>query len=343
MGTKLKVGVYVTGQQHLGTDMMRAFDEQVRMVHHARDNGWDSLFSGQHFLNEGNNKGFQLVPLLARLMAESGDMTTGLGVLLLNLHNPVLTAETIATLDILARGKLVFGVGLGYRSVEFDAFNVPKGQRVARFEEYLEVIKRLWTENSVSHQSDTCVLDNVTMHLRPVQEPHPPIWIAANNERAIRRAARLGDTWFINPHVTFSTLMDQMRAYRNELDKVHKPFPSELPLLREIYCAVDRETAIKTAGPYLFGKYDTYASWGQDKVIPDEDSFDRPPDELMKDRFILGSPEDCFEQLRPYWEQLGANHLVLRTHWAGMPLPVALSSMQLMSDELIPALRNVEF
>lgn len=337
----MKVGLFITGQQHLDRDMVKAFDDQVAMVHHARDAGWDSLFSGQHFLNEGDNKAFQLVPLLARLMAESGDMTTGLGVLLLNLHNPVLTAETVATLDILARGNFIFGIGLGYRDVEFDAFGVPRGQRVARFEEYLALVKRLWTEDSVSHTGETCTLANVTMHIRPVQQPHPPIWIAANNERAIRRAARLGDTWFINPHATFTTLSEQMRAYRAELATAGKPFPRELPLFREIFCARDRATAMELAGPYLFGKYENYRAWGQDRVIDANESFDRPPEELASERFILGSPEECFEQLRPYWEQFGANHMVFRTQWIGMPLATALASMRLISDELIPELRTV--
>ena len=175
----------MTGQEHTDKDMVRALDEQITMVHHARDHAWDSLFSGQHFLNEGN-RAFQLVPFLTRLMPEAGDMMTGLGLLLLNLHNPVMTAETVATLDILARGNFVFGVGLGYRPVESDAFGVPRGQRVTRFEEYLALIKRLWTEDSVSYASDTCTLDRVTMTSRPVQQPHPPIWIAANSDRAIR-------------------------------------------------------------------------------------------------------------------------------------------------------------
>ena len=98
------------------------------MVHHARDRGWDSLFSGQHYLNEGNNQQLQIVPFLARLMPEAGEMTTGLGILLLNLHNPVYVAETVATLDIIAKGNFVFGIGLGYREVEFDAFNGAEGQ-----------------------------------------------------------------------------------------------------------------------------------------------------------------------------------------------------------------------
>ena len=112
-------------------------------------------------------------------------MHIALGILLLNLHNPVYTAETVASLDVLSRGRLIFGVGLGYRDPEFDAFAVPKGKRVARFEEYLELVQRLWTEDNVSHNSETCVLNNVRMNIRPIQKPSPPIWLAANNDKAI--------------------------------------------------------------------------------------------------------------------------------------------------------------
>ena len=62
---------------------------------------------------------------------------------------------------------------------------------------------------------------------------------------------------------------------------------------------------------------------------------------LLQDRFVLGSPEECYEQLRPYWEELGVNHLIIRTHWAGMPLSTALSSLRLISNELLPELRKV--
>ena len=166
----MKVGLFLTNQQFLDTDMVAALDDQIAMVHHARDFGWDTLLSGQHYLNEGNNQQLQLVPFLARLIPEAGDMNIALGILLLNLHNPVYTAETVASLDVISRGKLIFGVGLGYRDVEFDAFAVPRGKRVARFEEYLELIQKLWTEDNVTHRSETCTLNNVRMNIRPIQQ-----------------------------------------------------------------------------------------------------------------------------------------------------------------------------
>ena len=89
----MKVGLLVTNQQTLDTDMVSALGEQIAMVRLARDRGWNSILSGQHYLNEGDNKQLQTVPFLARLAAEAGEMTIGLGILLLNLHNPVYTAE----------------------------------------------------------------------------------------------------------------------------------------------------------------------------------------------------------------------------------------------------------
>jgi alkanesulfonate monooxygenase SsuD/methylene tetrahydromethanopterin reductase-like flavin-dependent oxidoreductase (luciferase family) len=337
----MKVGLFITNQQHLQTDLVSALEEQYLMVRHARDNGWDSLFSGQHYLNEGNNQQLQLVPFLARLMAEAGQMTCGLGILLLNLHNPVYVAETVASLDVIARGNFVFGVGLGYREVEFGAFGVPKGQRVRRFEEGLALVQRLWTEEAVSFESDYCRLDNVRMNIRPVQKPRPPIWFAADNDKAIRRAARLGDNWFINPHATVATIRRQVALYREELSRLKKPLPAVQPAIKEVFCAKDRATALAQAAPYLAGKYADYAKWGQDKVMPKEETFDQGFDDLLKDRFALGSPEEVFEQLRPYWEELDVNHLIIRTHWAGMPVATALSSMRLISSELLPALRKV--
>lgn len=336
----MKVGLFVTNQHRLATDMVSALHEQIAMVRHVRDRGWDSLFSGQHYLNEGDNQQLQLVPLLARLAAEAGEMTLGLGVLLLNLHNPVYTAETVASLDVITGGKLVFGVGLGYRDIEFDAFAVPKGERVKRFEEYLALIERLWREERVSHAGATCRLDNVRMNIRPVQQPRPPLWIAANNDPAVRRAARLGDAWFINPHATLDTVRRQLAVYRAEREAAGRPTPREMPMVKEVYCARDRASALALAGPYLLAKYRDYARWGQDKAMPDDQDFGRSLDELIAGRFVLGSPEDCYAELEPY-RALGVNHLIIRTHWAGMPLGSSLASLRLISDELLPALRRL--
>lgn len=336
----MKLGIFLTNQNPLGTDMVSALEEQYTMTRLARDRGWDAVATGQHYLSEGLSQ-LQLVPFLARLAAEADHMTGVAGVLLLSLHNPVEVAECIGSLDAIWRGNFVFGVGLGYRDVEFDAFKVPRGQRVRRFEEGLAIVKRLWTEDKVSVDTDVCTLSNVTLTCRPVQRPHPPIWIAANNDNAVRRAARLADAWFVNPHTTTAEIKRQMGLYRAELARVGKPAPRVVPIIKEIYCANDTKSAVEMAGPYLAAKYKAYASWGQDAVLPGGDTFQQPFESLLRDRFVLGSPDECWEQLRPCWEELGANFLFLRTQWSGMPLSHALASMRLISDELLPALRRL--
>jgi alkanesulfonate monooxygenase SsuD/methylene tetrahydromethanopterin reductase-like flavin-dependent oxidoreductase (luciferase family) len=329
----MKIGLYLNNQQFLSADMDGALQEQYLMVHAARDRGWNSLLTGQHFLNEGNNKQLEMVPFLTRLMAEAGEMTTGMGIFILTLHNPVYVAETIASMDVIAGGNFIFGIGLGYRELEFDAFGIRKGERVQRFEQSLTLIKQLWSGETVSFDSDWCRLDKVTMNLRPVQQPHPPLWFAAGNETAIRRAARLGDTWFCNPLTPIGEFKTQLAVYRDELQQQGKSWPRELPLFREIYVARDRATALKIAGPWLQGKYQAYARWGINK-----DKTEVDIEALAAGRFILGSPEECYEQLRPYCE-LGINHFIFRLHWPGMPVADALAGIRLLSDELLPALR----
>jgi alkanesulfonate monooxygenase SsuD/methylene tetrahydromethanopterin reductase-like flavin-dependent oxidoreductase (luciferase family) len=168
-----------------------------------------------------------------------------------------------------------------------------------------------------------------------------PIRMAANNDPALKRAARMADAWFINPHATSDTIRRQMAVYRAELEAAGKGAPRELPVVKEVYCAKDRATALEKAGPYLLAKYRDYAKWGQDKVMPDDTDFNRPLEELIKRRFILGSPEECYDGLKPYWEEFGVNHIIIRTHWVGMSLSTSLASMRLISNELLPALQGV--
>ncbi len=119
----IEAGIFLTSQYLPGSDQVRALEEQIAMTRAARDGGWDSLWVAQHFLPEGMTM-LQPMPFLARLVPEAGDMRFGLGILLLALLNPVEVAENIATLDVICRGRLTFGIGLGYRGVESDAFGL---------------------------------------------------------------------------------------------------------------------------------------------------------------------------------------------------------------------------
>lgn len=335
----VQVGLFLTNQHPRGSDLVAAQHGQLEMVRHARDQGWDSVFVGQHFLTSPMAM-LQPVPFLARLAADAGDMRLGLGILLLPLLNPVHVAETVASLDILTGGRLTFGVGLGYRDVEYAAFGLSRAEGVERLERNLEVIEALWAQDEVTVDLPWCRLDGVTLNVKPVQKPRPPLWMAANRDEAVRRAARMADTWMINPHATFETIRRQIVLFRRTAREAGRPPFSELPMMREIYCGPDTATAWRRAGPYLAAKYGVYADWGQDRVMPTEEDFRVPLQELAGDRFILGSPDECFDLLRPWRDEMGIDHFIFRTHWSGMPTRVALESMKMLSDEVIPRLKG---
>jgi alkanesulfonate monooxygenase SsuD/methylene tetrahydromethanopterin reductase-like flavin-dependent oxidoreductase (luciferase family) len=253
--------------------------------------------------------------------------------------SPLHVAEEFATLDVISGGKIILGVGLGYRDVEFKAFGVPRTQRARRFEANLVAVRRLWTEDKVRMKADHFELDEASCLPKPLQRPHPPIWVGANADRAVERAARLGDCWYIGPGVATATVERQMELYRRALDAAGKPFPAELPMRREVFVAKTRDEAIRLCGPYLGAKYRAYHSWRQE--LPADDSgFDQDFASLIGDRFLIGSPDEVAEQILTIRRRLGVNHLVMSTEWAGMPESLAIDTMDMIAKELFPRVQQ---
>ncbi len=335
----VKVGLFLTNQHRLGADLAAGAQDQLGLVRVVRDHGWDSVWAGQHYLPDGMSM-LQCVPFVSRLIADAGEMEIGIGILLLALQNPVDVAETWASVDVLCEGRLTFGVGLGYRSEEYHAFGLDPTSKVQRFEANLDLVKQLWTGREVCSDLPWCKLDGVTLNIKPIQQPRPPIWIAANAHPAVRRAARLGDAWMINPHATAETVTEQLAMFRRERELAGLAPATTQPAMREVYCAPTRELAIERAAPFLGQKYRHYADWGQHKALPGHDDFRASFDDLSRDRFIIGTPEDCLERLLPWRQQLGVDHFIFRTDWVGMPAATARQSIDLLQREVIPVLRS---
>lgn len=335
--SEVTVGLSLTNQLPTGVGFTGFIEDQLRLVRSARDAGWDAVASSQHFVTSGMQM-LQPVPFLSWVARESGEMRLGIELLLVTLAHPVGLAESLATLDVLSGGRLTVAAGLGYRDEEFDAFGVARGERVRRFEENLSLLDRLLRGEEVSADLPWCRLSGQRLSVIPLQRPRPPIYVGANADAAVRRAARLGDTWLINPHATTDTVRRQLDLFTKERTAHGLPAPAVVPLAREIFCAPSRERALELAGPWLGAKYDSYARWGQDRVMADKDTFGRPLTELADGRFILGSPEECLEELVA-WCRIGVSHFSLRTSWLDMPAAVALTSLELLSKEVVPALK----
>src|SRR5262249_7964103 len=277
----------------------------------------------------------QQLPVLGRMAAEAGSMRIGTNIFLLPIHHPVYVAEQVATLDVIAGGRFIFGCGLGYRPEEFDAFGVEMKRRVSRFLEVLEVSRRLWTEPEVTHEGRHFRLHKASLTLQCVQRPHPPAWIPARGDPAVERAATHGDAWLINPHASLSTLERQMALYRRALAAAGRPFPDDAPILKEFRMAGSRRAALDESTPYLVPKYRAYADWGLDKPMPQGESLSVPMDEPARDRFILGAPDECRADIERHARLLGVNHFIFRVQWPGMPQEEAMKQIERLGREIV--------
>ena len=150
-------------------------------------------------------------------------------------------------------------------------------------------------------------------------------------------------TLFIAGHGTINNansrkaIERQAELYKRALDEADKPFPDDLPGCREVFVANSREEAIEAAKPFLAAKYKVYHQWGQDEDMPDDDNdLSLDYDELLEDRFMLGSPEEIAEQVIAHNKRVGINHLILNFHWVGMPQALCLESMTRFAEEVRP-------
>lgn len=334
----MEFGVSLLGivQQPRVEDMRARFRELLTWVHALRDEGYDYLTVGQHYLTAPFQQ-LQPLPLYGRLAPETGDMRL-VATLIAPLHNPVDLAEAWGSLDVITGGRVTLSMALGYRDEEYEAFGVDRRRRVRHQTELIETLIGLWTEDEFSIDALAYRLDRQTVTLKPVQRPHPPIWIAANADAAIARAARLGLPWNINPHARYETVARQVDYYRTVAAETGRSGDVTFPMAREMFCAPTREQAYATAEPFLARKYAAYDSWGQDKAMPEDEEFDIPFRELAQDRFVLGDPDDCAQEIARY-QRLGVDKLHVRMNWPGMPLDEALSGMRLFAREVIPQFR----
>ena len=133
---------------------------------------------------------------LTFIAAQTKTIRVGTGICLVPERNPLTTAKEVATLDKLSGGRFDFGVGVGWLEEEFTALGVPWARRAARTREYLQVMKKLWTEEETSFEGEFCSFPSVRSYPKPVQKPHPPIIFGGESEPALKRVGEVGDGWF---------------------------------------------------------------------------------------------------------------------------------------------------
>ena len=321
----MKIGMFINTQFPEGDSLAARVPELVEQVRVARECGFKSLLFPHHYLTAPLQM-LQITPLMAYLLREAQGMMIGGNILLLPLLNPVHVAEEAATLDVLSGGNFVLGVGLGYRSEEFDSFGISLKERALRFSESIQLMRRLWTEDRVTHEGRFYPVKNIGLSLKPLQPNGPPVWVAGLVEAAVKRAARIGDAWLIANATTLGATEPLMRIYRETLQQLGKQV-SEFPIARECYVGANNRTAMEECRAALEYKYNSYAAWGMESPTAGM-TFE----EMAKDRFIIGDKVAVKEEIARWQERLGCNHFVMRVQWPGLEQEKVLASIRRLGE-----------
>ncbi len=301
----------------------------------AHQNNFEALFVAHHYATGPDAAILQSLPLLSYLAGQVPGMYLGTSIFLLPLHHPLMVAEYAATLDNLSGGKLLFGVGQGYRDIEFDSFGIDRRHRKGRLVEGLQIIRKLWSEDNVTFHGEFFKLEGVTIAPKPLQKPAPPILMGADTVKTVSQVPELADHWIASRRHSKRFLREAMPVYKAALTRQGKEFKG-LFIFRDLGIADSLREAEDRIREAYERRYRRYQRWGQ----PGE-RYDLPFDELKEDRLIVGSPADVVEQVMSYHKEFGAEFMWFFAEWPGMDPRFVMETIQRFGAEVIPQIKRL--
>jgi probable F420-dependent oxidoreductase len=233
---------------------------------------------------------FDPMVVLTYAAAVTTTIRLGVAVVVLPVHSPIHVAHQVASLDYVSQGRAILGVGLG-RDQHYAEFQVPRERRVRRFREGVELIKALWTEPRVSYRGEIFQLDGGTMAPKPVQKPHPPIWLGGGHPAALRRAAAIADGWMGSGGSSTASFSQSVPVLRAALEKAGRD-PALFPISKRVFLSVHERPDVARA--------EVHRWYGE--VYHNPEGTDASG--------VHGTPEQVRERLETL-VAMGANHLLL--------------------------------
>ena len=308
----MQIGMSLTTSYAIDRDPKALYDGLTEQVKAMAELGFASLSLGDHHVTQ--NHYFQVLPAMSHLSAFTGDMRL-IPLFLLPFYNPILLAEQLAMLDVISGGRTTVISGLGHQPEAHVAFETPQRLRVSRFVETFEIMRLLWNQDDVSYSGRHYNISGVSINPKPLSQPLP-MWIGANADPAVQRAAKIADAWVISPGWTPDYIEERLRFYRAELEACGRSDQvNELVVRRDLHLAPTQEKALRDA-EVLFER--GYRGFGERE---------------MQESLIIGDAQHCIEALERV-QSLGATHILFR---CALDEPEqAMQTINILGEHVIP-------
>lgn len=332
----------------------RIFKEQLDTLRAAEELGFDYIWAPEHHFTE---YGFCASPMLtlAALASVTKRVRLGSAVVVLPFNDPIRVAEEGAMVDLMSDGRLDLGVGRGFQPVEFRGFGVDQARSYEMFSEALQIIERAWTGETVSFKGTHFQIDEHAVRPRPIQRPHPPIWLAAVNAPSFEMAGMRGYNLLCTLVPGFHTPLtaEYVQTYRRALRAGgHDAAKKQIGALCMVYCADTTKQAQQDfVGPVLwyFQMMEKYVASQTGKPIEGYEEYEKVRryvntvhwDELLQARaLVCGDPAYCITLIEEMRKQYGFTQLICWTRLAGLDHRKVMRSMELFSRHVLPHFRR---
>ena len=306
----------------------------VSQIERAEALGWDDVWlSEHHFIADGYTP--SMLPLACAIAARTTKIQIGTSVLLLPLHDPLRVAEDAATVDVMSNGRFQLGVAGGYRKGEFTGFGIPAGERAARMNEALPILRRLFAGERVTTQEARFYrYRDVDLRPLPVQKAMK-LWVGGFSEPAVRRAARLGDAY-----ISTGPIAPLVAIYRDELKRLGKdPDDHEIAAgVTWLLVSRDPEKRWREAEAHFLYQINLYAQWFGEAGMQIAAVAKSRADLASRGAMIV-SPEQAIDAIRRYCAEQPITRFYGWTLPPGLPPAWADEHLELFAREVIPAFR----
>lgn len=348
---RIKFGLHYQLPCYGSQSPVQRYRDTLEQSVHAETLNFESVWPvEQHF-----NADLSITPapllLLAALAERTSILRLGIAIVLLPLSHPIRVAEEIATLDVLSNGRVEFGIGRGAIPTHFVGFGVPQAESRDRFEEALEVIVQAWTRERFSYAGRFFKVENLSVVPKPVQQPHPPIRVAANSVETVEQMGRVGYPIFVaTPINPFPKLKETLALYREARRTGGHPDNGgeDVTLALPLYVGESRAQIRQLVEPSINHYLQTVAAIYQSAAARSEilaaqlpervERFGRTTyEQASKSMAIFDTPEACVEKLQRVCEEFNIGRVICWFNIGGMiPHVQVMRSMELFAAKVMP-------